>query len=90
VEQKRSGGRPSAQTLRGYSSLFAEFNKSPKAELALMVRIQEYCYENMNFSKFPQIVVLLYKSESKNRLLLYKTSVQSKVLVFTSKGVGVK
>lgn len=51
--------------LRGYASLLAEFTKSPKAELTLIVRIQEFCYDNMNFLKvFHKIVVLLYKSES--------------------------
>jgi hypothetical protein len=50
--------------LRGYNSLLAEFTKSPKAELALLVRIQEFCYENMNFLKvFQKIVVLLYKTD---------------------------
>ena len=51
--------------LRGYTSLLAEFTKSPKAELSLLIRIQEFCYENMNFLKvFQKIVVLLYKSQS--------------------------
>ncbi len=53
--------------LRGYAPLMAEFTKSPKAELALLVRIQEFCYENMNFLKiFQKIVVLFYKSKSNN------------------------
>lgn len=48
--------------LRGYTSLMAEFTKSAKSELALIVRIQEYCYENMNFLKvFHKIVVLYYR-----------------------------
>jgi len=50
--------------LRGYASLLAEFTKSPKAELTLLVRIQEFCYDNMNFLKvFHKIVVLLYKTD---------------------------
>jgi len=50
--------------LRGYTSLMSEFTKSPKAELALIVRIQEFCYENMNFLKiFQKIVMLFYKTD---------------------------
>lgn len=50
--------------LRSYTPLMAEFTKSPKGELALLVRIQEFCYENMNFLKiFQKIVVLLYKTD---------------------------
>lgn len=50
--------------LKTYNPLLAEFTKSPKAELALLVRIQEFCYENMNFLKvFHKIVVLLYRSQ---------------------------
>lgn len=54
--------------LRTYSTLFASTAKSDKSELALMLRIQEYCYENMNFMKaFPKIILLFYKGEV-NRL----------------------
>jgi len=50
--------------LKTYNPLLAEFTKSPKAELALLVRIQEFCYENMNFLKvFHKIVVLLYRTD---------------------------
>ena len=41
-----------------------------KSELHLLNKIQEYCYDNMNFIKsFNKIVLLLYKS--KLRLILH-------------------
>jgi hypothetical protein len=50
---------------RPYIPVLVEFCKSPKAELALLLRIQDYCYENMNFLKaFQKIVLLFYKSKS--------------------------
>jgi len=50
--------------LRGYTPLLAAFTGSAKAELALMIRVQEFCYENMNFLKvFHKIVVLFYKAD---------------------------
>lgn len=54
--------------MRFYMPLFKEFTKSSRAELALLVRIQDYCYENMNFLKaFQKLVLLFYKS----KLLFY-------------------
>lgn len=50
--------------LRTYSVLFSSTAKTDKSELALMLRIQEYCYENMNFMKvFPKIILLFYKAD---------------------------
>lgn len=50
--------------LRTYIPLLVEFCKSPKAELALLLRVQDYCYENMNFLKaFQKIVLLFYKND---------------------------
>ncbi len=50
--------------LKLYSPLMASFARTPRAELALLIKIQEYCYDNMNFLKaFQKIVVLFYKSE---------------------------
>lgn len=45
--------------------LLAEFaNRSTKAEMALMRAIQDFCYDNINFLKvFQKIVVLLYKHD---------------------------
>lgn len=50
--------------LRKYSPLFTALTKSGRAELALLLKIQEYCYENVNFMKvFCKIIILLYKAE---------------------------
>uniref|UniRef100_A0A0L8FXT4 W2 domain-containing protein n=1 Tax=Octopus bimaculoides TaxID=37653 RepID=A0A0L8FXT4_OCTBM len=50
--------------LRNYSLLFTAVAKTEKSELNLMVRIQEYCYDNINFMKvFQKIIILFYKSE---------------------------
>ena len=50
--------------LKMYSPLLAALTSSPRAELALMLKVQEYCYDNMNFLKaFQKIIVLFYKSE---------------------------
>lgn len=50
--------------LRNYSLLFTAIAKTEKSELNLMVRIQEYCYDNINFMKvFQKIIILFYKSE---------------------------
>lgn len=50
--------------LKHYAPIFAEFTGNSKAELALLVKIQEYCYDNMSFMKtFHKIVLLFYKTE---------------------------
>lgn len=50
--------------LRTYAPLMEAFTKTAKAQLALIIKIQEYCYENMNFLKaFHKIIVLLYKAD---------------------------
>jgi ribosomal protein L18E len=50
--------------LKTYAPLMEAFTKSAKAQLALIIRIQEYCYDNMNFLKaFHRIIVLLYKAD---------------------------
>jgi len=50
--------------LRTYSPLLAFFASSDRAELTLIVRCQEYCYDNMNFMKvFHKIIMLFYKSD---------------------------
>ena len=49
--------------LRQYAPLFSSFTQTGRSELALIVRVQEFCYENMNFMKvFQKIVLLFYKS----------------------------
>ena len=50
--------------LMNFAPLFAAVTQSGRAQLVLLVRIQDYCYDNMNFTKaFQKIVLLLYKSE---------------------------
>lgn len=50
--------------LRQWQQLFATFTNTARAELALIVRMQDYCFENMNFLKvFQKIVVLFYKAD---------------------------
>ena len=49
--------------LRQYTTLFAAFATNFKSELILLNKVQEYCYDNMNFIKtFNKIVLLFYKS----------------------------
>lgn len=68
--------------LRQYTSLLSAFTSSTKAELALLVRVQEYCYDNMAFMKvFERILVLFYKTDvlSEDSILKwYKESHSSK------------
>jgi len=50
--------------LRQYAPLLSAFAESPRSELALLVRVQEFCYENMNFMKvFQKVVLLFYKTD---------------------------
>ncbi|XP_076366436.1 eIF5-mimic protein 2-like isoform X2 [Tachypleus tridentatus] len=50
--------------LKKYSVLLAAFTQNGKSELSLLIKIQEFCYDNMNFMKvFRKIVFLLYKSK---------------------------
>lgn len=46
--------------LNSYASVFAEFTNTQKAELLLMQRVQDYCYDNMNFMKVFQKIILLF------------------------------
>lgn len=50
--------------IQKYVALFAAFTDTSRAEMALLLKIQEYCYENMNFMKiFHKIILLFYKKE---------------------------
>lgn len=50
--------------LKKFIPLFAAFTSNAKSEMALLNKIQEYCYDNMNFLKtFNKIVLLLYKTD---------------------------
>ncbi|MCP6198785.1 hypothetical protein NL445_27500, partial [Klebsiella pneumoniae] len=52
-----------AKHLRHYTPLLAAFAQSARAELALLTKVQEYCYENMSFMRaFSKLVVMLYKT----------------------------
>ncbi|KFM79503.1 Basic leucine zipper and W2 domain-containing protein 1, partial [Stegodyphus mimosarum] len=68
--------------LRQYTTLLAAFTSSTRAEIALLMKIQEYCYDNMAFLKvFERIVVLFYKCDvlSEDSILKwYKESHSSK------------
>ena len=49
--------------LRQFAGLLALLTTEGRSEVALLVKVQEYCYDNMNFMKvFQKIVVLFYKS----------------------------
>jgi len=50
--------------VKNYTSLLGAFSTTPKAEITLMLRIQDFCYDNMNFMKvFSKMVILLYKTD---------------------------
>lgn len=50
--------------LKTYAASIQAFTSSPAVELALLQKIQEYCYDNMNFMKlFQKIVMLLYNND---------------------------
>jgi len=50
--------------LQQYVKVFAAFSTNIRSELALINKIQEYCYDNMNFLKaFNKIIVLMYKTD---------------------------
>nr|ACO10382.1 extra bases [Caligus rogercresseyi] len=50
--------------VRKHVPLFKAFSSNNKSELALINKIQEFCYDNMNFLKiFNKTIVLLYKTD---------------------------
>jgi len=50
--------------LKQYIQLFSAFTSSAKSEMVLLNKIQEYCYDNQNFLKcFNKIVLLFYKTD---------------------------
>ncbi|CDQ73400.1 unnamed protein product [Oncorhynchus mykiss] len=50
--------------LKQYSPLLKAFTSQGASEIILLVKIQEYCYDNIHFMKaFQKIVVLLYKAD---------------------------
>lgn len=50
--------------VKKYIPLLTAFTSNARSEMALLNKIQEYCYDNMNFLKtFNKIVLLLYKTD---------------------------
>ncbi|PBC27148.1 Protein extra bases [Apis cerana cerana] len=50
--------------LKVYTPLFDAFTTTARSEHALILKVQEFCYENMNFMKvFQKIVLLFYKTD---------------------------
>ncbi|XP_076268066.1 basic leucine zipper and W2 domain-containing protein kra [Rhynchophorus ferrugineus] len=50
--------------LKVFTVLFSAFTQSAKAELSLLLKVQEYCYSNMTFMRaFHKIVMLFYKTD---------------------------
>jgi len=49
--------------LKQYTQLLKAFASTDRAELSLILKVQEFCYENMNFMKaFQRIILLFYKA----------------------------
>ena len=68
--------------LKQYLPLFAAFTNNFKSEINLLNKIQEYCYDNMNFLKtFNKIILLLYKS----KLFLLQKLEERSLLIYSSK-----
>jgi len=52
------------KVLKVYNSLFTAFTTSAKSEMVLLNKIQEFCYDNQDFLKcFNKIVLLFYKTD---------------------------
>jgi len=50
--------------LRKYAPVFTSFATTAQIELLLLQKVQEFCYDNMNFMKlFQKMVTLLYKMD---------------------------
>lgn len=50
--------------LKVYTELFLPFCEQGTPQLTLLIKMQEYCYDNMNFMKtFHKIALLFYKSD---------------------------
>lgn len=50
--------------LKQYTGLLSAFTQSSRAELNLLLKVQEYCYSNMTFMKaFQKIIMLFYKTD---------------------------
>jgi hypothetical protein len=50
--------------LKQYAGLLKILTESGKSQLVLIQKVQEYCYDNMNFLKvFSKIIILFYKAD---------------------------
>ncbi|XP_055903105.1 protein krasavietz isoform X2 [Eupeodes corollae] len=59
--------------LKGYCPLLKAFASNNRSELALILKVQEFCYENMNFMKaFQKIILLFYKTEVLSEEIILK------------------
>lgn len=58
--------------LKLYTQLFGAFTTTARSELALILKVQEFCYENMNFMKVFQKIVLLFYKSVYNKLFKFK------------------
>lgn len=57
-----------------HSPLLKAFTTQGLSELTLLLRIQEYCYDNIHFMKaFQKIVLLLYKGSDSHFIVLLKS-----------------
>jgi len=52
--------------LQQYSSLLAAVTSSGRSQLILINKVQDYCYDNMNFLKvFSKMIQLFYRSKTR-------------------------
>ena len=64
-------GDQALKYLKQYTTVLQPFTSSGKAELSLLNKVQEYCYDNMNFMKvFQKIVMLFYKCKFTNDFII--------------------
>ncbi|XP_050295504.1 protein krasavietz [Anthonomus grandis grandis] len=50
--------------LKQYTVLFSAFSQGARAEISLVLKVQEYCYSNMTFMRaFQKIIMLFYKTD---------------------------
>lgn len=50
--------------LKQYTVLFSAFAQGARAEISLLLKVQEYCYTNMTFMRaFQKIIMLFYKTD---------------------------
>jgi len=63
--------------LKVYAPILAAVAKSSNSELALIQKIQDYCYDNMVFMKcFQKIIISFYKSMFRIKIHFLKIQVR--------------